>query len=237
MLQALRKGDFVTSNILIKSEYLQRRHYNASRYTYIDDFSGIDPWTFQKGDLRGSGGKTRSMIVIDEAGEWLDSYADARTKGTQLSDIASWLRQSDKLGQDVFFIVQFESLLHNRLRSIVHKWLICKDLSKFKFPFLGLRMPPFLRDFIICSEFDGRSKEHTGRLFLPKSREIFEAYDTAAFFGLSWAKSSSSQTLDATGGDFSVREPVTLSFVKKIVIGAFSLWIGAFLFLLFYFSF
>ena len=67
----------------------------------------MDPWTLRGGSLRGSGGNCRSMIVIDEAGEWLDSYSDARHKG-QLSDVASWLRQSDKLGQDVYFIVQFE---------------------------------------------------------------------------------------------------------------------------------
>lgn len=229
MLQALKRGWFVTSNIKLKEDYLKRNNINASRYTYLDDFSGVDPWTFQKGDLRGSGGTVRSMIVIDEAGEWLDSYGDARHKG-QLSDIASWLRQSDKLGQDVYFIVQFENLLHNRLRSIVHKWLICKDLSKFKIPVIGLRLPWGMRDFIVCTEFDGRSREYVGRLWLPKSRHIFDAYDTAAFFGLSWASSSGAKTIEANGEDYSKVPPVPFKIVKKLILIEGIVWIAVFLF-------
>ena len=234
MLQALKRGWFVTSNIKLKDDYLKNHHINASRYTYIDDFGTIDPWTLRKGDLRGSGGSVRSMICIDEAGEWLDSYADARSKGTQLNDIASWLRQSDKLGQDVYFIVQFENLLHNRLRSIVHKWLICKDLSKFKIPVIGFRLPPLMRDFIVCTEFDGRSKDYVGRLWLPKNREIFSAYDTAAFFGLSWANSKDAQVLDANGGDYSTLPPVGIKQVKLTLLILVILWIGVYLFIALY---
>lgn len=237
MLQALKRGWWVTSNIKLKDEYLKRKRINALRYTYIDDFGTVDPWTLRKGDLRGSGGSVRSMIVIDEAGEWLDSYADARQKGTQLNDIASWLRQSDKLGQDVYFIVQFENLLHNRLRSIVHKWLICKDLSKFKLPVVGLRLPPFVRDFIVCTEFDGRSKDYVGRLWLPKNKEIFDAYDTAAFFGLSWANSKGSETLDSNGCDYSSLPLVSARYVKLTLLILVALWTGAFLFIVFFFAF
>lgn len=237
MLQALKMGHFVTSNIRLKDEYLKSHHINASRYTYLEDFGGIDPWTLRKGDLRGSGGRVRSMIVIDEAGEWLDSYADARQKGTQLSDIASWLRQSDKLGQDVYFIVQFETLLHNRLRSIVHKWLICKDLSKFKIPVIGLRLPVLMRDFIVCTEFDGRSKDYVGRLWLPKNRQIFDAYDTAAFFGLSWAQSKDAETLEFNGDDYSKVPPVSFKQFRMALIIGLLLWTAAFSSLLVYFSF
>lgn len=202
MLQALRRGWFVTSNILLKEDYLRDHSINATRYTYIDDFSKVNPWELRHGDLRGSGGKTRNMIVVDEAGEWLDSYSDAR-HGGQLTDICSWLRQSDKLGQDVYFIVQFENLLHTRLRSIVHKWLVCCDMSKMRLPYLGLRLPYPWSHFICVTEYDGRSKERSGRLWLPKTSEIFGAYNTAEFFGLSWASSSDAKTMETTGADFS----------------------------------
>lgn len=202
MLEKLKAGQGVVSNIRLKDEYLQKHSINASRYLFIDDFGKVDPWTLPKGDLRGSGGSFRVMICIDEAGEWLDSYSDARTKGTQLSDIASWLRQSDKLGQDVYFIVQFETLLHARLRSIVARWLVCLDFDKFRFPFIGLPPPRVLRQFIVCSEYDGRSRDFLSRHWIPKNKTIFEAYDTAAFFGQSFARSSSADTLNYTGQNY-----------------------------------
>lgn len=221
MLKALNRGDRVTSNIKLKDDYLQKHRINASKYRYIDDFADVDPWTLPKGDLRGSGGRLRSMIVIDEAGEWLDSYSDARHKG-QLSDVASWLRQSDKLGQDVFFIVQFENLLHTRLRSIVHRWLVCMDLQKLRIPVINFGLPWPLNSFVICTEFDGRSKEYNGRIWIPKSKQIFEAYDTAAFFGLSWASSSKSVEMEANGGNY--ERQVTYSFRSFIVFNAI-LWV------------
>lgn len=220
MLKALGRGDKVTSNIKLKDDYLKKHRINASRYVYIEDFAGINPWDFPKGSLRGSGGKQRSMIVIDEAGEWLDSYSDARHKG-QLSDVASWLRQSDKLGQDVFFIVQFETLLHARLRQIVHRWLVCMDLKKIRIPVVNLGLPPPLCNFVICTEFDGRSKEYNGRIWIPKTRHIFEAYDTAAFFGLSWASSSQGQEMEANGQDY---ESVKMVDFKVVYFSLFILW-------------
>lgn len=202
MLQRLRRGDGVVSNIRLKDSYLASHGINASRYRYIEDFGQIDPWSLPNGDLRGSGGKFRVMICVDEAGEWLDSYGDARHKG-QLSDVASWLRQSDKLGQDVYFIVQFETLLHARLRSIVARWIVCVDFDKFRFPLVGLPPPKMLRQFIICSEYDGRSHDYLTRYWIPKNREVYDAYDTAAFFGQSFASSSQTERLNYDGQDFS----------------------------------
>lgn len=199
MLQKLRDGQGVVSNIRLKDSYLEKHGIDASKYLFIEDFGAVDPWTLPHGDLRGSGGRYRVMICIDEAGEWLDSYTDARRQGTQLSDVASWLRQSDKLGQDVYFIVQFEALLHNRLRAIVARWLVCMDFDKFRFPLIGLPPPKLLRQFIVCSEYDGRSKDFLSRYWIPKNKTVFEAYDTAAFFGQSFARSSSAQSLSFTG--------------------------------------
>lgn len=200
MLRALERGHFVTSNIKLLDSYLENHAIDASNYTFIDDFSTIDPWTLRAGDFRGSGGKKRSMIVIDEAGEWLDSYSDARHKG-QLSDVASWLRQSDKLGQDVYFIVQFENLLHNRLRSIVHRWIICQDFAKWRLPFVPFKIP-LLSNFVCSSFYDSRSKDVSNRLWIWKGNWLFKAYETSAFFGDSYLSSKTAKTLDLTGKSY-----------------------------------
>lgn len=231
MIEQLRRGNGVVSNIKLKDDYLRSRLIDASKYRYLDDFGGVDPWTLPHGDLRGSGGHYRVIIVIDEAGEWLDSYSDARHKGTQLADVASWLRQSDKLGQDVYFIVQFESLLHTRLRSIVHRWLYCFDMAKFRFPYIGVGLPPGLRQFIVVSEYDGLSKERICMHWLAKNKEVYDAYDTAAFFGSSFASSSSAKTLDFTGSNYHKARPFPWSAVFGItllcysVAGLIGLWL------------
>lgn len=186
MLKWLKQGYIVVSNIHLKEEFCKENKIPLDNYKEID-FTGLDPWKFPHGSLRGSGGSMRVKIVIDEAGEWCDSYSDARHKG-QLSDIASWLRQSDKLGQDVYFIVQFETLLHARLRSIVHRWITCQDLAKFRFPLVNIPLPPPLNRFCVASTFDTVGKDLISRQYILKS-DVYCAYDTSAFFGESYKSS------------------------------------------------
>lgn len=193
IIQWLRTGNIVSTNIKINDDFIKKNNIPIGKYFYIEDFSSVNPWDLPNGDLRGSGGNVRSKIVIDEAGEWCDSYADARHKG-QLSDIASWLRQSDKLGQDVYFIVQFENLLHARLRSIVHRWIICQDVDKFKMPFLGIRPPKFLRNFVIATTFDGKSNDYISRQYIYKP-SVYSAYNTSAFFGESFNSNLSAEKI------------------------------------------
>lgn len=225
MLDALRRGDFVTSNIRLKDDYLRSNFINASNYTFIDDFSNIDPWTLRGGSFRGSGGKQRSLIVIDEAGEWLDSYRDAR-HGGQLTDVASWLRQSDKLGQDVYFIVQFENLLHNRLRSIVHYWVVCQDFAKWNLPLIPLKIP-ILSRFCVASFYDGRKRECINRIWTLKGKWLYDAYDTAAFFGDSSSRYSSSTTLATTGENY-YNATIPFSTFDKLLksVAIFSIFVG-----------
>lgn len=225
MLDALRRGDFVTSNIKLKDDYLRKHHINATNYTFLPDFSSVDPWTLRAGDFRGSGGKTRSLIVIDEAGEWLDSYSDARHSG-QLRDIASWLRQSDKLGQDVYFIVQFENLLHNRLRSIVHMWVVCQDFAKWNFPLIPIKIP-ILSRFCVASFYDGRKRECMQRIFTLKSPLLYGAYDTSAFFGNSSSRFDSANTLGLTGSNFYSSEVSEGEFYRILSFVVFLLTIVA----------
>lgn len=234
-LEQLRMGNAVVTNIKLRDEYLGANCIDASKYLFIEDFGTIDPWTLPEGDRRGSGGKFRVNIIIDEAGEWLDSYMDK--KNDFLTKVASWLRQSDKKGQDVFFIVQFETLLQARLRNVVARWLRCYDVSKFKLPGIGLRLPPVLRNFIVVSEFDGMAKEVIGRRWLPKSKSIYNAYDTAAFYGFSFQSSASSNRLGFNGKDYSgavrpwpVRELFLLHLITlflSVLCGIFLLWFGS----------
>lgn len=230
-LSQLRLGNAVVTNIRLLDDYLISHRVDASKYLYLDDFGSVDPWTLPEGSPRGSGGSYRVNIIIDEAGEWLDSYMDR--KSDFLTRVSSWLRQSDKKGQDVFFIVQFETLLQARLRNVVSRWLRCYDVSKFKLPGLGMRLPPGLRNFIVVSEFDGMSKEVIGRRWFPKSKEIFTAYNTAAFHGFSFQSSASAKRLSFNGQNYAQTArpyPVRELFLVHLVTLFLAFLCGAFLF-------
>lgn len=215
MIHWLKQGHIVSSNIKLNDNFLKKYNIPTSKYYYIDDFTGVNVWSLPNGDLRGSGGKCRSKIVIDEAGEWCDSYGDARHKG-QLSDIASWLRQSDKLGQDVYFIVQFENLLHARLRSIVHRWIVCQDVAKFKFPFIGVGLPSFMSNFVVSTTFDSKSNDYIGRQYIYKP-SLYDAYNTSAFFGESYNSNVSSDKISISTEIKEKKHPL-LNSIKYLFI-------------------
>lgn len=62
-----------------------------------------DPKLIPRGDFRGHG-RRRVLVVLDEALNWFASAATARDPRRETW--GEWLRQSDKLGQDVYFVAQ-----------------------------------------------------------------------------------------------------------------------------------
>lgn len=110
-VEFLRLGWSVSSNI---------RLYNISdlkgKYTFIDDFSTVDPWDLPCGASRGSRDSFRSVIVIDEVAEFFDQYSSS---SPLLKRFLSWLRHSSKRGQFVFLIVQQPEFVAKSLRLLV----------------------------------------------------------------------------------------------------------------------
>lgn len=190
MCKALRSGRVIVgSNIWLKDEAIRLigdKNWR-SRYVHLQIGEGEpndDPNTWPVGDKRGSGGAIRSLIVIDEAAEWLDAILG---RDARVERICSWLRHSDKLGCDVVLVVQHWSLLHRRARALVAEYRWAMDLAKTIIPGTGIKVPFGFNRFILVKRLDRDAKTSLAKPeFYVKDKEIFAAYDTAAMYGASW---------------------------------------------------
>ena len=133
MLGFLERGDIVCSNIQL---YNLPKGYEE-RFRYFDA-EGFDYKTLPYGDPRGSKGKRRVAIVIDECAEYLDQFSST---SPYTRDFSSWLRHTSKNGQFVFLIVQSPDFLVKCVRLVVANWICCVDLAQFVLPIVRLRIP------------------------------------------------------------------------------------------------
>lgn len=101
----LRKGGVVATNMNIDLEAISANYHRSLRpWQLVRVDAQSDPKQIPAGDLRGRG-RRRVMVILDEALNWFQSTAGA-AKDERKSTWGEWLRQSDKLGQDVYFVAQ-----------------------------------------------------------------------------------------------------------------------------------
>lgn len=149
MISSLSYGWHVISNIRLADNFLPKC-CSRGKYTYIDDFNGVDWWSLPTGAPRGSADPFRVVIVIDECAEFFDQYSSA---SPVLKSFLSWLRHSSKRGQFVFTIVQKPEFLAKSLRLLINKWIVCNDMYQMRVPWIRIR-PPFCGDYVMRRVFD-----------------------------------------------------------------------------------
>lgn len=108
------------------------------RVFYFDDLNTVDAWSIPCGSPRGSGGRNRVFIFIDEVAEFFDQYSN---NSPILRRFLSWLRHSSKRGQWVFLIVQHPNFISADLRRLINWWVRCDDMDNFRVPVIRLKMP------------------------------------------------------------------------------------------------
>lgn len=83
----------------------------------------------------------RGVVVLDEAGEWLDSrsWADDKDKRHRTN---RFFRQHRKLGWDVYLIAQDVEHIDKQVRDLAEFTVTLRNLRRFK-PFLGIPLWPF----------------------------------------------------------------------------------------------
>lgn len=163
-VEALERGFFVVSNITLNIDYVCKVYGERCRKLYLHvDLTKDDPFEFPSGDPRGSGGKRRVLVVLDECAEFFDQYSSQKESTKRFW---SWLRHSSKRSQDVFFIVQRQEYLTKSLRSLIIRWVWCDDLAVWKFFHFKL---PFMGGFIMQNVFDRLGSRVQGVDFVQKS--------------------------------------------------------------------
>lgn len=147
MIGFLARGDPVYSNIQL---YNLPKCYDGQFHYF--DAEGFDYTTLPYGDPRGSKGKKRVCIVVDECAEYLDQFTST---SEYTKRFCSWLRHTSKNGQFVFLIVQSPDFLVKSVRLIVANWICCVDLAQFVLPIARLKIP-FCGNLVWRRVFDRR---------------------------------------------------------------------------------
>ena len=170
MVEFLRDGFEVVSNVqLYNIENL------PGRYTFLEDFHEVDFWSLPCGAPRGSNSPYRSLIVIDEAAEFLDQYS---SNSPVVKSFLSWLRHSSKRGQFVILIIQRPEFLVKSCRLLVNRWILCDDMAQIKLPYLRINNP-FCRGYVRRLMFDRLGNLISRGLNLLNKKEIGKYYNTA----------------------------------------------------------
>lgn len=169
-LYFLRLGWTVSSNInIFHIENLK------GKFTFYEDFDGVDFWSLPCGAPRGSRDTFRSVIVVDECAEYFDQYS---SNSPVLKRFLSWLRHSSKRGQFVFLIVQKPEFISKSLRLLINKWIVCDDMEQLRLPVIRCRLP-FTRNFVTRRIFDRYGNRISSGFNFIDKRDIGRFYNTA----------------------------------------------------------
>ena len=138
-VDALERGWFVVTNVELDYDALSARlGYDSRQMVRQVDMDDDDPMTWPAGSPRGSGGKKRVVVLLDEVAEWFDQYSSTSQK---VKGFLSWLRHTSKRSQDVVLIVQRKEYLAKSLRILVARWVWCEDLAVWRIPVLKIHLP------------------------------------------------------------------------------------------------
>lgn len=194
MREHLGHGGAVRTNISLSASAMTA---SLGRKVVSAQIGGLtakdDPKTIPIGDRRGKGSR-RVMVVLDEALNWFQSEGaseSAEVKARKQS-WGEWLRQSDKLGQDVYFIAQnFERAAKwiRELAQVSREMIPLKTVRIGWFLPLWWLVPPFRKMYAVIV-FDVRSKTRQSVEFHRYSPRIWSLYDTSETFGFKGAGSA-----------------------------------------------
>ncbi len=193
-VNAMRDGYFVVSNVTLNIQLLTRDYgpWIKSLYLHVSlDDPMFDPFQLPCGSPRGSGGKKRVLVVLDECAEWIDQYSSA--KDPKIARLWSWLRHSSKRSQDVFIIVQRPDYLNKVVRILISRWIWVNDLAVWRLPVLKLRVP-FCSGFVMRNIYD-KLGNRIGPVSLISKSRWGRYYDTA-------------ECLNSTGASYNVEYAV-----------------------------
>lgn len=184
----LSAGGCVATNIALNYRQIGRSIGRTLRPWQIIPISeSSDPKKIPIGDKRGHG-KRKTMVVLDEALNWFQS-----TQGQDSRKVpwGQWLRQSDKLGQNVFFIAQNFERTAKWIRELAQVSIEIVPMGDLKFLFIRLRwILPFVRRFYLAVSRDVRTGSLVGTSGGMYTSDVWNLYDTSETFGFEAAQSA-----------------------------------------------
>lgn len=181
MCEHIADGGIVATNIRLKLDAIRRNFHcrAAPQQFYLVDPT-TDPRLIPRGDFRGVG-RRRVLVVLDEALNWFASAAT--TRDTRRETWGEWLRQSDKLGQDVYFIAQEFARSAKWIRELAQVLRSVTCMGKiYVWGVPVLRFCGFERVYSAV-DWDIRSRHRMAVRFGMYRPRVYECYNTADTFG------------------------------------------------------
>lgn len=223
----VRRGGIVATNMALHesaiSAFVGRK---LSSMQFLRVSSSDRPDMIPRGDFRGTGSR-RVLVVLDEALNWFESRGGA-SDDRKLS-WGRWLRQSDKLGQDVYFIAQnFDRAAKwiRELAQINREVIRVRDLRILHFLPVWVLIPNGKNLYFVKS-YDVRAQSVlSSELHFYNSR-IYACYSTSELYD--FVASSNAYSSFSVAPPFVLESPVfslclIISFVSLAL--AVSGWFG-----------
>jgi len=174
-VEGMIDGYFVVSNITLNLDAICREYGEHLRGLYKHvNLSTDDPFLFPCGDPRGSGGKRRVLVILDECAEYFDQYSSTKK---EVIRFLSWLRHSSKRSQDVFFIIQSVTFLAKSNRVLVERWVTVTNMATYRLPGIRAKIP-FTSHLCVRNIFD-KNNERVDWPSVIVKKEWGKFYNTA----------------------------------------------------------
>lgn len=177
-IRGIADGYFVCTNVTLKLDSLAKSigSWVYDMYLHLDlDDPEFDPFKIPEGSPRGSGGRLRVIVILDEVAEWIDQYSSA--KDPRIARFWSWLRHTSKKSQDVFIICQRQEYINKVVRILIARWIWVDDLAVWRMPFLKMKIP-FAGGLVMQNVYD-RVGNKIGSVSFIHKRTWGCYYDTA----------------------------------------------------------
>lgn len=174
-------GGVVATNMQLDLDRIKKNFGRRLSYLqYLRVAATDSPYLIPRGDMRGRG-RRRVMVVLDEALNWFASSSGS--KDDRKATWGEWLRQSDKLGQDVFFIAQNFERSAKWVRELAQVLISITNLRNVSFLHMPIGRWCRLGRVYAAASYDIRSTSLIGwRLGLIDSR-VYRCYNTSELYG------------------------------------------------------
>lgn len=178
----LRAGGIVATNMTLFRDKI-KYHWgrNVLSWQILELTAEADPRKIPRGDFRGTPGARKVLVVLDECLNW---FASSESKSDPRKETwGEWLRQSDKLGQNVIFIAQEFNRAAKWLRELAQIQIDIRNLGQTML--LGMPIGKWLRldKLYIAVTGDVRSKSVLGFAFGLLGPRVWECYQTCELYG------------------------------------------------------
>lgn len=181
-------GGVVATNMVVHLDQVRRMyHRRIAGWQLLNLDATSDPRSIPRGDMRGRG-RRRVLVILDESLNWFESSASA--SDPRRATWGEWLRQSDKLGQDVVFIAQEFARAAKWIRELAQ---VADDVRNFgQVRMWGMPIGKWLRLGRVYAvvHADVRTKSLLGVDVHVTGPHVWLCYETATLYGFDAAGSA-----------------------------------------------